>query len=67
MAPPPRESTMKVRILKGIASVEKVFQIDDVVDMPEKMARAYAAEGAVEIVGEEVKAEPGTRRVKKSG
>jgi len=67
MAPPPRESTMKVRILKGIASVEKVLQIDDVVDMPEKMARAYAAEGAVEIVGEEVKAEPGTRRVKKSG
>ena len=36
MAPPPRESTMKVRILKGIASVEKVLQIDDVVDMPEK-------------------------------
>ena len=69
MAPPPRESTMKVRILKGIASVEKVWQIDDVVDMPEKMARAYGAEGEVEILGEkiEVKAEPGTRRVKKSG
>ena len=58
---------MKVRILQGIASVEKVLQIDDVVDMPEKMARAYAAAGAVEILGEEVKAEPGTRRVKKSG
>ena len=58
---------MKVRILQGIASVEKTLQIDDIVDMPEKMARAYAAEGAVEIIGEEVKAEPGTRRVKKSG
>ena len=61
---------MKVRILTGITSVEKVLQIDEVVDMPEKMARAYAAEGAVEILGEskvEVKAEPGTRRVKKSG
>jgi hypothetical protein len=54
---------MKVRILQGIASVEKVLQIYDIVDMPEKMARAYAAEGAVEILGEEVKAEPGTRRV----
>ena len=54
---------MKVRILTGIASVEKVLQIGDVVDMPEKMARAYAAEGTVEIIGEEVKAEPGTRRV----
>jgi len=58
---------MKVRILQGIASVEKVLQLDEVVDMPEKTARAYAAEGAVEIIGEEVKAEPGTRRVKKSG
>jgi hypothetical protein len=67
------ESTMKVRILTGIASVERVLQVDDVVDMPEKMARAYAAEGAVEIVGKaeakapevepELKAEPGTRRI----
>ena len=57
---------MKVRILTGIASVEKVLQIGDVVDMPEKMARAYAAEGAVEIIGKaelEVRAEPATRRV----
>jgi hypothetical protein len=54
---------MKVRILTGIASVEKVLQIDEIVDMPEKMARAYAAEGAVKILSEEVKAEPGTRRV----
>jgi len=61
---------LTVRILTGIASVEKVLQIDDVVDMPEKTARAYAVEGAVEILGEskiQVKAEPGTRRVKKSG
>ena len=54
---------MKVRILKGITSVEKVLQIDEVVDMPEKMARAYAAEGEVEILGEEAKSEPGTRRI----
>ena len=54
---------MKVRILKGITSVEKVLQIDEVVDMPEKMARAYAAEGEVEILGEELKSEPGTRRI----
>ena len=63
---------MKVRILTGIASVERVLQIGDVVDMPEKMARAYAAEGAVEIISKaeakaevepQVKAEPATRRV----
>ena len=59
---------MKVRILKGITSIERVLQIDDVVDMPEKMARAYASEGEVEILGEEeTKAEAGTRRVRKSG
>ena len=58
---------MKVRILKGITSSERVLQIDDVVDMPEKMARAYASEGEVEILGEEeTKAEPGTRRVRKT-
>ena len=63
---------MKVRILTGIASVERVLQIGDVVDMPEKMARAYAVEGAVEIIGNaeakdevkpEVKAEQATRRI----
>ena len=54
---------MKVRILTGIASVEKVLQIGDVVDMPEKMARAYAAEGAVEIISKAEAKAPETKPV----
>jgi hypothetical protein len=58
---------MRVKVLNGIAGSDAVHQPGDIIDLPEKMARAYAAEGTVEILEEtEVKAEPGTRRVRKA-